>query len=419
MPVAQRNTDTDPENSDRNAADAEIANRPNVTHEDEPERAEAAPKPRADADADDGDGEINEPPPFAEDPRLAMGERYTKKRRDKLAEEEGKPAVAITPGNVDRVAPNDDEGTRDEAAPQSRAPAADDPIIEMIVDGKKITLPLSEMKAITQKNLAADSRLEQANQLLREAKNFARNPAPAENQSEAPANRAQSGTDKGASNQMTPEHRLELIEAIQTGSPEEADAALSELQAANPSLSPERVSGMVAEAVQRQEVQAATNRAIESLRTEFPEVSKDVELQTFVVRRTAETMLNALRDAGIPEDHFEQLQGNHNWIGDYYKEAFAHPDYRSKLKPALELAKGAARQVHDKYVAPFKGSGTNSNLQQSGRAGQIEVSPERAARKTGLSRQPRSASMRANPGAAPDTSIQDKRRAAFQELRQR
>lgn len=400
----------------REAAEAEIAKRPPANHEDGQEEATA--KPGAEVAGED-DAAPKEPPPFAADPRLGMGDRYAAERRKKREAEEKAPpqkAEGEAEAGADEGKDEGDGGLDVEAKeppekPKSEAkPApAEDPEVELVVNGQRIRLPQSEVVAIARKNLAADDYLSQAKDILATAKRTARAAPDAESHG-GEEGEAKPGTERGKPTQLTRERRLELFEAIQTGSPEEADAAFAELLTAVPSR--DEVRATAEATVAQQEARTEANRALTNLAQEFPELAKDEELPTLVIQRTVSGMIKALEEAGAPEEHIAQIRGRPDWVRDYYFDARKLPEFRSLRSPA-DIAHDAAKAINDKYVVPRT---RPQPKPEPGRAGRIEVSPEREARKADLPRQPRSASLRSAPGGKAEQSVMDKRRAAFQEV---
>lgn len=106
------------------------------------------------------------------------------------------------------------------AANQPAAPASsDDQMITLIVDGKEVTRPLSEVldagKRYLQKDMTADERLVEATRILKEANEKFGKPQPAERPSEA---------------LPVEDDDAALARAIQLGSDEEARAAIAKLR---------------------------------------------------------------------------------------------------------------------------------------------------------------------------------------------
>lgn len=418
---------------DRLEAEADIQSRPPANHEDAPDDPPAPQAGADDGSSGDDAPKPDKPPPYAEDPRLSMADRFTERRKQKKAEEEAKEPQAIVPKPSHAKAPQaEDEGEGDEhddtpgdegaPAPQAEAQpetpkpeGEDDPMVELVVRGKKVTMPQSEVLAIAQKNLAADDYLEQAKNVFAQASESARSRQSAEHHGDDD-DEQMPGADGQEQHQLTPERRRELIETIQTGSPEEADEAYAELQEANRSASPEEIAAMVSDAIQRQEARSESTRALEQLRQEYPEIAEDEDLSLMTLRHTVAGMAKALEDAGVPAEYVDQVRGNPSALRDYYAQVRAHPNFRSTLRGPGDLARDAAKAVHEKYVAPLK---ARENPEEPGRAGRIEVSSERKERKAGLDRQPRSASLRSSPGGQPEQSVQDKRKAAFAEVARR
>lgn len=402
-----------PLNADERAeAEESIASRPEANHEDGSDAA--SPPARAAAEEDGGDTGPKDPPPYASDPRLAIADRISKRRKEQRETEEPE---AVTPtSRVKADAPQEEEhGADAEAQPSSEpAPAAapkaiDDPMVDLVVNGQKLTLPMSEVIATARKNLAADDYLAQAREVLATAKRTATaDPVPTQDEDgEAPT-----GSDRARPTQVDRAKLVSAVEAIQTGSPEEGAEILADLLSTAPSR--DEIVGVVAATVEQREAQAEATRALNQLATEYPDLAKDRRLSVLVISEIVDGMVKALEEAGAPAEHIEQIRGRPDWVRDYYAEARRVPAFSQKLRSPIDVARAAAKQIHDEFVAPRK-----QPQPEPGRAGRIEVSPERAARKADLPRQPRSASMRAAPGGQPQVSVADKRRAAIQERMQR
>lgn len=400
----------------REAAEAEIAKRPPANHEDGQEEVESG-KPAAEAAA--GDDEKPGAPPFAEDPRLSMADRFTKERARKKAEEAGKEPVAVIPtkakpaeeeaegdNGLDVEAKEQPEKPASEAKP---APADEDPIVEITVNGRKVQLPLSEVKATAAKNLAADDYLRQAKEIIGAAKKSAK--APAVENHDGEETEAKSGTEPVRQNRVDKAKLVTIAETIQTGSPEEGAEVLAELLTALPSR--EEVRQEAEATVLQHDARTEANRALSQLATEYPDLANDRRLASLVIGETVDGMVRALEEAGAPEEHIAQIRGNPEWVRDYYREARALPELSKKLRSPIDVARAAAKQINDEFVVPRK---QQPKPEPGQRAGRIEVSPERETRKADLPRQPRSASLRSAPGSQAQRSVQDKRRDAFSEV---
>ena len=372
------------------------------------------------APAEGDDGELSEPPPFIEDnKRLEMAERYTRERKDRKAAEGDDEPVAIVPENP-KLTPDSPDDEIDEpgdnAAPVSDIP--DDPIVTLTVLGQTVQMPFSEVRANASKNLAADDYLSQAKDILYATRQNAASQADAGNQSTDYDDGGIPGLDADGGNQIDSEKFVSAVDAIQTGSPEEGARLLAETVSdavAAARGSNQDLDASVAVAIQNQRVQDETNRALKGLQDNFPEVMENPRTVGFVIEDTASGMLDELSHAGIPSDHIQQLKDHPRSEAvtrDYYLQARQLDAYSGLSAPA-DIANKAAKNVHDQFVVPRRGGKAN----EPDRAGRISVSPERASRKAGLTRQPRSASIRGS-ATKPALTVDQKRAAAFQELSQ-
>jgi hypothetical protein len=137
---------------------------------------------------------------------------------ERLAREQAE-ADAAAQAEADAGGGQSDEA-RAAAAAAAAAQANDEQMVTLIVDGKEVTRPLSEVldagKRYLQKDMTADERIAEATRILKEAKELnSGKPQPAER----PSQPVQGEDDDAA-----------LARAIQLGSDEEARAAIAKLR---------------------------------------------------------------------------------------------------------------------------------------------------------------------------------------------
>lgn len=423
---------------DREEFDRENAARGVANHEDDlPSLQEpASPATSPDDAAGQGDGEASAPPPYVTDPRLDMAREFSAKRRQKRdaeAEADDDEPVSIVPKSdqygkpVESRPPGaDDEDSGDEAAdhpaakaaePAKAAKAGDDELVELQVDGNRISLPRSEVIALAQKNIAADSRLEAARRILQDAErhrsNVMRDEHHVEDDDERRYDALEDRPDAGRGrNTIDLEQVRQTVDTIQAGSPEEGAEALADLLAtARQGLTPEDLHAAVGAELRQRDQQSRINSAMTDLRSEYPEIAGDDGLGLMVINDTVNGMVSAMQQAGIPDEYLNQVRGNPKAVRDYYMQLLDDPNWKGPLPQPIDVAREAAKRVNDRYVRDNRGFSRPSNQ----RAGQVEVSETRRARKAGLSNQPRSGSVRSAPGA-PTLSIAEQRRRRFSRI---
>jgi hypothetical protein len=153
-----------------------------------------------------------------------------------------------------------------DATPASVQPTAPEEERELIVDGKRVRVPLSKIldagTRTIQKESAADMRLAAATELLRSAQ---------ERQAQPPAPVVAQPSDDDAA----------LARSIQFGTEDEAKAAIARIRNATPAITPQQIEAYVQQTLaQRLPDHTAFHDANAWLRTEYSAITSDPDLKT-------------------------------------------------------------------------------------------------------------------------------------------
>lgn len=321
----------------------------------------------------------------------------------------------------------------DQRADDARPDASDgdDPEVSLTVDGVDVRMRLSEVRKRAQRDLAADNRLDKAKRIVQEAHGeaaevrrdtSARTPASAQPGPAAPS-RAQT--------KLEPAQLLDVVEAIQTGLPDEGAKKLADVindlvyrQGVDRADVDEAVAASLADKAERD----ASGTAIRRFATnpKYADIVNDPHLSRIAVERTHDEMVEEFRQHGESEERLAYLARNPQAAAQQYVEMRKmrvngqpkFPDLRSYdqiYEAAGEYTRAWA--TGERRTAPAGGK-----PQQAQQIAQV-----RADRKGGLNQQPRSAGARggaSRPGdrfqpaataAAPD--VQASRHSAVAEMR--
>lgn len=395
---------------------------------------------------------------YEADPRDALFARIADRRAEQgqelSTEEEDDEAEEIAEENGEETDPEvlivAGPGAREVNRPQETKPAPrkvtdlqDDDLVIVKVDGAEIEMRYGDMKARAQKDVAADSRLEQAKALLAEVREL-RNTAAAPANEQRPGGRTEPDNQAPQADAKTKADRAarlaEIVDKLQTEAPEKAAEALegliSELSAQG-NTSPSDVESVVRRTVADEESERAARVEIgtsfSAVSETFGDILSDARLATMAFEDTVASVVKTLRDAGTPEEDFQSVAdavarrnaaepdpSKHDSFGlailrEYAKVA-RDPVY--KLKPVKTLMEDGLRAtrkwrtgddnvpVNDKGKAltPAAGGDGNGNRGQgAGSRPRVVLSTNRSERKAGVSVQPRSASMRSDFSATGPT----------------
>ncbi len=306
-------------------------------------QSQATPEPRANHGEKDGDGTMPEPGVFQSDRSRALKE--IAERRNAQVAQDGEESVPLTDDAGNEVESNaeapelegadldagsqeqsPDAGATTVAAQSAPATSAPDELRTIIVDGQQVQVPLSKIVDMgtrtMQKEVAADLRLNQATQILEEAKRVASQPA-------APAAAAEP-----AISDLNDE---QLAELIQFGSKEQAAQAIKALRSTAPAFKPEDI---VRAAQQAVAPQLAFEAGKSFAQKEYGDLLSDPDFGAIFLNKE-----NALRKAG-DQRSYEDL---YKAIGDEMRVKFNRPKPGAPLPAAQPSTQG--RSMTEKHAA--------------------------------------------------------------------
>lgn len=329
------------------------------------------------------------------------------------SDEEGDPAADVS---ATGAADGDKSGEQTQAAAPAPKPIeiADDALVVVKVNGQERTVPFSEAKKALGMNIAAEEHLASAKRTRDEADDYLRRArADVGNQDGTRQNdrtnqpdRSQAAPEPGRAspsqaNQLDKAKLSEVADRIQAGTRDEAAEALAELVQSVGGLRSDKpieavVTETVANVLEEGERKNEINRALGDTAKAFPDLFKDKDLIVPLYQRFMDDVTGGLRAIGVPES--ELREANSEQIVRGYQKLRRDPQYADKLKPVADLAKGAAKAIDDRYLAPARtlaaGGSTAQRPAPSARPGVVVA--DRSERKGALSPQPRSASTRAD-----------------------
>ncbi len=361
-----------------------------------------------------------------EDKRLSITQRYREKRdaeRDKSDEEDDGVIEANTEINEDDVESDvdDDSGKPAEAVEaeedsqkeqeSENEPASQPTEITLIVDGKEVKKPLSEVTALAQIAAAGNDRLEEAKRILKETKEAAqalRDQAP-ENQpgvvsEQETQQTAATATGGDQANQPNPpvdkENLRVLVEKLQVGDVEEGVEAVAELfshlqNTSAPSVSEEQVSALVEQRLTQTKNQTEIHGAIGRFEEKYPEIVREPMLAEAGMTALRFELIKDLKSVGVTDEDISSISRN--------TEALVQAQKRvsqggHKLRSYDELLDSVGSTMTEKFnLRPSaKPSPKTPSSQSSPPVPQdnVAVAKERLERKRAAPRQPRSAGMR-------------------------
>lgn len=280
----------------------------------------AAPSPRgAPAPERQDEEQAALPEVMRDDVRDAITRRYRELRAAKSKVE--------TDESDEPETESDEPETVAEAAPEGQTPAKaansseDDTEIPLMVDGKEVRKKLSEVRALAQKYVASDNRLEESKRLLAEAKAI-RAGAETENQpgSERTSETPVSG--KAPSQPENPPDRVgrdklrNIAERIQLGDTEDGVAALQEVielsirEATMARGGTPDVSRAVQETLQEERFKAEFNNGVQRFAEKYPTVAQDPDLGLAAQSAFRNEVIADLRACGIDDDDIAMFKGD-------------------------------------------------------------------------------------------------------------
>lgn len=337
------------------------------------------------------------------DPREAIADRRAKM----IEEANGQPSVIrdTIKGDLEsgfglvEAKPDETKGKPEDTKAVDQ-PKADEQLFEVIVDGETKKVTMKQLMANYQKNEAADSRLQQATQLLTEAKATVKATGTQDNQPLAtPATPKDELKPKPIDPKLTA-----AIEKIQVGTPEEAAQALSE------------IIGTKATSVDPADF--ASRVRAENFKTDLAETTQqffandankalaDPTLKERTLKGLQKGMAEDIINAGATPEQMAL-------ITDGDKLVTIHSNLRANGlgRPASELLTKAAADTRE-----WLNTITGGKPPQNGN-GTVQLSQDRQERKTFVAPQP---AQRTTPEKQPDVmpTATQSRRAAIQELRE-
>ncbi len=369
-----------------------------LASEDQPSHDESIPADGASAAALAKNEDEPAKPAYEEDTaRAAIIASYGKERGRGILE--GEPGEDDDAGGED--APPVEEPVKPEPV---KAKAEPERILKLKVNGTEIELPESEVIARAQMDLAATQRLEdakrQATEIIESARRSVAQPAAQPHQAEQqpPASRT-------TKTKVDPEELRSAVEAIQAGTPEEAEAALAGLLEAAQSSdeatpAPVDVRAAVSAELLDRDAQTEVTSALAAVaekHTDLAAVSPEVagDLAGIMANKAASEVMGHLRSVGYTDQELAGLRTYDEIMSSYARirrdptrdESFAS---RQKLPPIQDIFEKVATHVEANYVKPQ----SKPRTEEPGNRIAVVVSPERAARRTLVPQQPRSASAR-------------------------
>jgi hypothetical protein len=412
----------------------------NSTGEREAALAEIAERDAAQGTVEDGAPEVATTSDPAESGSDAAAERVVKEGQATF-EDQGREDVAasITRRRVAQLRGEDDDagdggddgGDEPAAAAPAVTPArpatakrvnvADldaDAVVVMKINGRDVEVALGDLVGNGQKYLAGEDYLNQAKDFLARTKGAAteQGAPPADRQNQPARQAAEQPVNPAAKTKVDRAKLADVVDRIQTGTPEEAADALAEILGTNADDAQNRggvreaVRGEVAAMTTERAIQAEINEAIESLRVAHPALEKMPSIVPGLMQHGLATMVENLRAIGVPE---EDLRLPATDIVKGYGTLRQNPQWRDKLAPIADVYGDAASKIEQELGIPAgKPSGTRP-------AGTQPVVRTREVNKTTIPVQPRSTGIRAE-GAAPVTRTRDNSAviAAMQEQRE-
>ena len=203
----------------------------------------------------------------------ARREKEEKRMKADILEEDGTitPVSSEPEPDVPRETPEPVKAA--EAPPSTEAklpsapPAAPEEERELIVDGKRIRVPISKIldagTRTLQKESAADMRLAAATELLRSAQE-----------------RQQTVQTAPVAQQQPSDDDAALARSIQFGTEEEAKSAIAKIRNATPAITPQQIDAYVQQQLaQKLPDHNAFHSANAWLRTEYPQITADPDLK--------------------------------------------------------------------------------------------------------------------------------------------
>lgn len=281
----------------------------------------------------------------------ARREKEDKALRVDTLEDDGTITPAAEPPVVqplpELTAPEEQEVPRETAAgepspvtePVSVAPpTAPEEERELIVDGKRIKVPVSKIldagTRTLQKETAADMRLAAATELLKSAQEKAQPKAPVQPSDED----------------------TELAKALQFGTEEQAKAAIAKLRNAAPTITPQQIDAYVQRTLaQKLPDHQAFNEANNWLKTNYSQITDDPDLKFMF--DTKEQAARTLGDRRPYKELYADLAGQMATKFNLKKA--------EKIEPAQPLTTTASDRLTRKANSPRPVTGASGRIEQA------------------------------------------------------
>lgn len=282
--------------------------------------------------------------------------------------------------------------------PQQQAPLETPPPdqkYKIKVRGEEREVTIEELKAIAQKNEAADQYLEEAknklhevNTLLAQTRQQAQQPAQPGHQAGQPGPQPQPAPQQPAPGEEHPDAISKLLEAIQFG--DNPEAARQLLQDTIAGMTNEVATRKVQEQLLQQRLKdegARSAKVIADFTEKHPELANDDKARAAIEVTTLRIQREDLRSLGLDPDHL-RTDGHPTTPGDVSQ---AHRYYRTeghRLHTPAEMLETAIKEVNDwRGIKPENPAPTPTNEPPKG-APRIEVSRERQDRLRAVPQQP-------------------------------
>lgn len=362
------------------------------------------------ASADAGAAEGGDDEPEREEPKVETA-------RDRIAQRYRE--IRAGSGNQDEnEAEADGEGEGEDGAGQQPQASVDEPkdeqFLDIVVDGKAMRVERAKyavpgasedtIKAIAQREIAADNRLTEANRLVDEAKAIPRQSADQPGSQDQPQpDRSVKPETKG----LDDEKLDDIVQRIQVGDQDDARNAIREvldLAKGSNEQDQQRLDTLVESAVRQRETQSEIDTAVTKFGEDNPDILEKPHLANVGLDMVVEEMVSDIRKLGVTDDVLKPLNGNHRAI------AAAYRDLRlsgHSLRTYDQVLEGVATKMREEFNLPKpEQPGAKPNgRQRSQTQNRVDADPAEIARrnagKAAAQPQPRSAGARDRAAEAP------------------
>lgn len=352
----------------------------------DPDPVEDDFEPVAAAAGDESDQDNAEAEDYV-DPRVAIGRKNRENRMSEMDDdfEHGSdPKLHGGKWSEDGAA---EEGAEDSDQADEGSDAAE--TFDIVVDGEKQTLTRDQMIERVQKSEAVDKRLDAARALTQDLAAL-RNNALENQQSESEqADQPEEASDE--ENQLDDDDLLELVEVFQTGDAAEAAKALTDFVARTqkPNQSPEDMERQFETWHSERVLKEKQQEQVEAWGQRNPDIAGDDELARMVVERSKGKVFQELVGIRFDANELNEFQQKHGFEGlnALHRQYRQDPRFQQALSQPDDILDKAAGELRAKFKMPDP----NAQTEQNERTNRTE-------RKKALSRQPRSAAVKAAPG---------------------